>query len=452
MIDVSIDTKVFNDSFRPLYADESDVLVCMGGAGSGKSDFMVTKLVFRSIEEQGLRVPLVRKTARSLRDSVFQMFKDVISRYNLSNFFEFNETFLRIYNKYTDSLFYGVGLDNVEKIKSLAAPNNMFIEEASELSYDDWVQLTLRIRGKRPIGCKYKQIMVAFNPVNKDNWTRKEFFPESIDDKTKALLRKRVKLREKEPNKYFDFSIKDVAARFIRKVKVGGETIQRSYTIHRSNYYDNRFLEPSDRAAIEGLISQSENAYRVYRNAEWGTVGNLVFETPFPILRSFPEHFDDVFYGMDFGYHHPTALVEIGVKDGWYYVKELLYLKKKNKSEIIEEMKSRDLIKPDSIIYCDNAEPDTIDMLNNAGYNAVGSIKGNNSVREGNEFLKTLKIFSHIENVNLNREMWSYRLKVDREGKPIDGVPVPEDDDCISALRYAITTQAKIQQVKTAFI
>lgn len=451
MIKIEFDTNVINDTYLPLLYNNSDVLVLMGGAGSGKSWFALTKLIFRSLTEKGIRCPLVRKVSRTIKDSSYQMMKDIIATYGLEEFFEYNETYMRIYNKATNCLFYALGMDDSEKVKSLAQPNNMFIEEASELTYDDWIQLGLRIRGK-PLNKEYhyKQIIVAFNPVDTDNWTHKEFFPPHIDSLTTEQLAKRNVKRLKNLDVYHNFKLSDVAAIINKEIKVQNKIFTLQYCVCRSNYYDNRFLEDSDKASIEALIKKSENAYRVYCKAEWGSVGSLVFENPFPVIRLFPNTFDDVFYGMDFGYHHPTVLMEIGMKDGWYYVTEKMYVTHKTKYEIVEMMKEQKLVKPDSIIYADNAEPDTIALLRENGFEVVESIKG--AIKDGLDFLKSVKIFSLYENTNFNREVRSYKWKTDREGKPIEGSPVPENDDCISAVRYAITTHAKTTKIQLVFI
>ena len=63
-------------------------------------------------------------------------------------------------------------MDKPEKIKSISGIDDIVIEEATELTREDFAQLNLRLRSRKP----NPQIHLMFNPVSKDNWVYKYFF------------------------------------------------------------------------------------------------------------------------------------------------------------------------------------------------------------------------------------------------------------------------------------
>ena len=59
-----------------------------------------------------------------------------------------------------------VGLDNEEKLLSIAGITDVFIEEVYEVTKEIVDQLNLRMRGK----VKNQQIYMAFNPISSKHW------------------------------------------------------------------------------------------------------------------------------------------------------------------------------------------------------------------------------------------------------------------------------------------
>lgn len=88
-------------------------------------------------------------------------------------------------------------------------------------------------------------------------------------------------------------------------------------------------------------------------------------------------------------------------------------------------------------MYCDSAEPDRIQMWQNAGYNATAVVKEPGSVQAQIDYLKQRKIHIHPECVNTIKEIqqWSWR-KDKKTGLYLDE-PVNFMDDAMAALRYA---------------
>jgi phage terminase large subunit len=88
-------------------------------------------------------------------------------------------------------------------------------------------------------------------------------------------------------------------------------------------------------------------------------------------------------------------------------------------------------------LFCDNAEPKTIEELIRAGYNAKPADK---DVTEGIRKVKSLPLYVTRRSVNLIKELKSYKWKVTKDGKVLDE-PVKFNDHACDALRYGVFTK-----------
>ena len=216
--------------FYPLYWDQARYLVLMGGGGSGKSVFITQKIVTRMLNEKGHRILVLRKVAKTLRESVFTEIKKTIYRWGLQQLFKIpkgtsSELHITCVNG-NEILF--AGLDDVEKLKSISGVTSIWMEEASETSPEDFRQLDIRMRG---VSKNYKQLMISFNPVDINHWLKKEFFDVNKSNCT---------------------------------------------TIH-STYKDNPFLPEDDRQVLEAFKDTDPYFYQVYCLGEWGVLGKTIF-------------------------------------------------------------------------------------------------------------------------------------------------------------------------------
>jgi len=161
-----------NGKFSKALDCKKRFLVLYGGAGSGKSIFSRQKELLRAINEPGHRLLIIRKVARTLKESVYADFKEVAKASNLDQFFKFTTSPLEV-NCINGSKIIFSGIDDPEKIKSISRITSISIEEASELEEEDFDQLNTRLRGKTDY---YKQIMLSFNPIDESHWLKAKFF------------------------------------------------------------------------------------------------------------------------------------------------------------------------------------------------------------------------------------------------------------------------------------
>lgn len=379
-----IDLNSVNKVYLGLLNEKSRYLHIYGGAGSGKSFFTAQKLLIRSLQERNHRFLLVRKVARTIRNSQFSLLKSLISVSGLKKYFIVKDGELSLFNKITNSEFITAGVDDAEKLKSIFGITSMWIEEATELEQKDFLQLDLRLRGKSK---NYKQIILTYNPVNAHHW------------------------------------LNSLQMKNSHKVK--------------TTYRDNVYIDDEYKEVLLNLKEQDEEFYNIYALGEWGTLKNIIYGQ-FEIINEYPAVTDEIIYGLDFGFNNQTALVKIYIKDKIYYTEELIYKRRLTNDDLISEMKKCN-IRRSNYIYCDSAEPNRIEELRRNAFNVYPADK---SVKDGIDFVKRCKIFSRAENVNLNKEVLSYSYKQDKEGNLLDE-PVKFNDHLMDALRYAIYSHSK---------
>ncbi len=147
--------------------------------GSGKSYTTAQKLLLRILTEENHRILVVRKVAKTLRVSVFQLFRDLIGQLGLYDEFNINKSDMTITYKKNNSQLLFFGLDDIEKLKSIQGITSIWIEEASECDRGDILELNRRLRGHTPY---YKQIIITFNPISHLHWLKEHFFDTQADN------------------------------------------------------------------------------------------------------------------------------------------------------------------------------------------------------------------------------------------------------------------------------
>lgn len=268
-----------------------------------------------------------------------------------------------------------------------------------------------------------------------------EFF--SIDDPQKVRGRKRDILYCNEVNElslddyiqlnlrtnekvFLDFNPSD-ATHFVYDVikKENSAFIQ-------STYKDNPFLPKRIVEEIEDLINQDENYYKVFCLGEKGISNTSVYNR-----YSFSPYKEnkDIYYGLDFGSTHPTVLIEISPFENTIYAKQLIYKTKLTSSDLIKEFNDLKINKQKEII-ADNARPEMIEEIKRAGYNIKAADKGQGSVLDGINAVKSYNILIDNESIDLMKEMSNYKFKT--KGEQILPEPVKVYDDAMDALRYVI--------------
>ncbi len=400
-INVNIDPDVFNAVYLPYleytgYRNE----VLYGGAGSGKSVFIAQKKVHNHLVYAKRKTLVIRKVGRTLRHSCYAEIQSVIRDWGLQHMFKINKSDMEIYNLVNQNSFLFQGLDDVGKKKSITGVTDIWIEEANEISLEEYRQLNLRLRGaNRPM----KQITLSFNPVSAFSWLKEEFFD-----------------RPKE-----------------------------NTLILKTTYKDNKFLDVEDVQEIESLKDKDPVYWRIYGLGEWGVLGNLVY-TNFEI-RDFdpaPQNFKTIYNGLDWGYNDPAAGIKIGFKDGEIFVLNELYIKGRDNSELMADC--RELFDPkNDLITADSSEPARIKEFRKNGWTVLPAKKGKDSLRFGIDFVRRHKIIIHPSCQNFINEIQGYAYRQDRDGNILEE-PVDFRNHLMDAMRYALEKLAYERRLRWA--
>lgn len=365
-----------------------------GGASSSKSHTIAQHLVFEKFcKLHNIGILVLRKTRPAVKDSCWPLIREYLDRGGIK--YKDNKTELKIYAG--GNFFSFDGLDNIAKKKSIEGINYIWIEELAGLSSDTRItereyKLLDTINRHKPAEGAINQIFTSFNPED------------PMGNKWVYLITKR------------------------------GDTEDRQ--LLHINYDENPLLDDARRRRIEKLADEDEEYNKIYRKGEWATPTQIIY-TNWDVVPDMPGEYEQRLWGLDFGYVNPTALVEIRIIGNEVYEKEWLYQTNLTNPEIIQKLK--DIIDKDRFeeIIADSEDPKTIIEISNAGFNIHPCYKGKNSVREGINTVKSLKIHITADSVNLREEKEGYKWKQDKDKNPLPE-PVKFRDHLMDAERYAI--------------
>ena len=407
-IKLNLNKSIFVPKFFPYLLDYSTrwEFWC-GSAGSGKSYFLTQRAIIRCCNEP-IRFVVCRRYGSTLRNSVFALFKEVLTKWKLTPHVKIRESDMSFHFPNGSSIIL-LGLDEETKLLSLANVSAVWVEEAYEVPQNMIEQLNLRMRGQ----ADNQQIWLSWNPISKNSYL--------------------YKFTVEEP---------PISSIFIH-----------------STFRDNVFLNQEYIASLEELYVRNPAKARVFCDGEWGVdAEGLVIQNwreeefdAMALATSGLEHRA----GADVGWIDPTAVVDTlyDKENKTIYVFNEFYKSGCQLEEISNAIKDMNLARVK--LYVDSAEPRTIQYLRNQGINATGSLKGKDSVKAGIMFLQDHKIIVHPSCQNLinNLSNFSY-VKSKQTGEWTEDT-THEWSHAIDALRYAysdIYTNKKLKTMDKALL
>lgn len=375
--------------FERNYAATKAIVLNVGGARSTKS-YSINQLFLQKFINEDNKVFLItRKTLPSLRMTAYKVFVDLLEDYGYYHQCEHNKSNLTI--KYKNNIVYFLSIDSSEKIKSTEF-NYVFMEEANEFSLLDFRILSMRMSGPTTED-QPNRMYLSLNPSDEFCWINQKLIH------------------------------------------------QADVEIIHSTYKDNPFLSPEYIKIIEDLKDVDPTLYKIYGLGQWAQIENIIYSN-YVIDAVFPDTFNEEIYGLDFGFNHPTVLMWVGMKDNEVYLREKVYESKLTNQDLINKMKALGINKKHAG-YADSSEPDRIEEIYRAGFNIHPAKKGPASVVNGIDVVKRYKIHLHEDDVNILKEIRSYKWKEDKNGNVLDE-PVKYNDDGLDGVRYAIFTHFNV--------
>lgn len=401
-INLQLTKKLFNAAYYPFLLDYSSRYeVYYGGAGSGKSHFVFQKIIVKALNDKR-KVLVIRKVARTLKDSVFQMTLDTLTKFRLLDLCQINRTTYTIdFPNGSQFLFKGID-DGGEKIKSITNITDIVIEEATELVYDEFTQLDLRLRAN----AADLQIFLMFNPVSKVNWCYKHWFQNGTPPDTKII---------------------------------------------KTTYKDNRFLPPEYIKAIEGLRLQNPTYYNIYALGEFCSLDKLVYNNWTTGLP--PEDKDKLklLIGLDFGYiNDPSALVisYLDEENKKIYITDEAYKKGLLNDQLAQLIIDKGLAK--EVIIADSAEQKSIEEIKRQGVPRIKpAVKGQGSILQGIQKLQQYALVVNPVCANTITELQNYAWTKDKQTNEYINTPIDAYNHCLDALRYSLQCVDNQQKLKT---
>lgn len=393
MIEYEISSKKFNKTYIPYIQNETPIQIFFGGSASGKSYFLAQRTIIDVVNNKRNYL-ICRKTARTIKRSVMNELLKAIDNLKMNKLFELNKTDNSL-TCINGAQILTAGLDDTEKIKSITPSQgvitDIWIEEATEVDYEDVQQLKKRLRGESKLT---KRLIMSFNPIYQTHWLYKEYFGN------------------------FD----------------GTYYSNDDMMILKTTYKDNHFLTEQDITNMEN--EKDDYYYNVYTLGNWGILGKTIFKN-YTIESFDSSSFDNHYNGLDFGFaSDPAAIIRVH------------YDKKKKIIYIIDELEELELTNDilaqkikemigNEYITCDSAEPKSIRDLQLMGIRAKAAKKGKDSINFGIDWLKRHQIIIHPNCINFRREIELYQYQTDKNGIYINK-PVDNDNHLLDALRYAM--------------
>ena len=358
---------------KKAYEEGYPVICNEGGSRSSKSYSVVQLLIHIAISNPNTRISMVSHSLPHIKRGVYRDFKGIMEQWNIWDEKDFRYTDF-IYTFKNGSYIELFGLEDPDKAKG-PARDILFVNEANLISKALFDQLLIRTTG---------QVFLDWNPADFISWV--------------------YEVADNPQNK----------------------RIHSTYLNNISNLSDSQIRN------IEQYKDLPDDfMWKVYGLGERGSAKEIIY-TQWKQYDEAPD--GDVFYGLDFGYVHPAALVKVTHHEGQNYFEEIVYQSGLTLSDLSRLIKEK--LPERATIYADAAEPKSIEELYRQGFNIKPAQK---DVWAGIVKMKSYPINLHYNSKNLRREFMSYKWKKDKNDNVIEE-PVKANDDLMDACRYAVFT------------
>jgi phage terminase large subunit len=394
----------FGEKYEELFTTKARYIDLWGGRGRGGS-FTGTQYYLHLITQpEYFRGYFMREIAGDVRESLWRDFKDRIEENELDHHFTLNESTMTAVYLPTGNTVLSRGFkkssgNRTAKLKSLAGATHVMIEEAEEIAEFDFRQLddTLRTKTSENI-----QIIRIFNPPSKNHW----------------LWSRYNLIQEREG--YYKAIPKDDP----QLLSIFSTYLDNLSNIHSSSLETWRAYEKQDPdyywTIIMGLISEGVRG-RIYKH--------------FQPIKEMPNLYPK-FYGLDWGFNDPVALVECEAHNKKLYVKELVYNQGLTNTDLSKMLHDLGISKT-APIYADSAEPKDILDMRRMGWNVIAAQKGADSVMNGIKFVKEYDVYVTENSLNLWKESENYRWRLDQYKMPTNE-PEDKHNHLMDSIRYAM--------------
>ena len=403
---LNINRKGFLPVYRPYIEDYSSRYnVYYGGRGSGKTIFVMDKLLIKGLKEKRM-ILLMRKTTANCKFSVWKELKEAVDRMGLTKHFDFYESDYSAKCKLNGTMFKCLGLDIAEKIKGFSEISDVLLEEATEFTPEDvdLIDGTVRsIKYKLPL-----QIYFLFNPVSKANYVYKRFG--------------------------FDTGV-----------------VPPNTFVLKTTYLDNPHLSQDYIERMEHMKITNPARWKIEALGDFVSLDKLVFQNWKVSEFDHRTIKGDLLVGLDFGFINDISALTASVLDEdekkIYVFKEWGDTGKTNE-ELSKIISTLGFSK--SIIVADSAEQKSIEEIRRKGITRIKpAVKGPDSIIHGIQKLQNYEIVVHPSCEGLITEFENYSWQKDKKSGEYINKPIDQFNHYIDSLRYSLQCADKAQKLKT---
>ena len=394
-INLNISKQIFCPIYLPyLYDYSKRYNVYYGGRASGKTKFIMQKLLIKGLRERRT-ILLMRKQTTQLRDSVWKEMLQTISDFHLLDYFSINKTEFRITCNINGTEFKCLGLDEPEKIKGFADISDVFMDEVTGFNKED-VELidgTLRSpKFKLPL-----QMYFAFNPISKANFVYT----------------------------YFGFDTGIVPSNTF---------------ILKSTYLDNPFLGANVAEPYEALKQRDYQRCQIEALGDFVSLDRLVFQNVKVEEFNHADIKGQLLCGLDYGFVNDISAFVASLLDEEnkkLYVFKIWGDTNKTNQELANIIKAMGFGK--SVIIADCAEQKSIEEMRREGIIKIKpSVKGADSIIHGIQKLQQYEIIVHPDCEGIITEFQNYAWQKDKQSGEYINKPIDAFNHYIDALRYSL--------------
>lgn len=358
--------------FQLLLQSKTRINVFQGSSRASKTYNILIYFVYKLLQEENKVFTIVRKTLPALKGSVLRDLREVLQLFDVYDADKWHS--VDGYYELGSNTIEWLSVDDETKVRGRKR-DYLFINEGTEVGYDEFIQLLLRTSA---------DVVIDLNPSLWKCW---------IYD-----------LENREDTSY-----------------------------HIITYKDNPFLPQAQRDEIEKLKERDPNLWRIFGMGLKGVPTKMVF-THYEFYYELPTDVKLLGYGIDWGYSDPSSLVAVYKSQETIYVKELLYLKNVTIPDFIYKIKDLGLNLNDDFI-ADSANPQAIEELKRNGINCKAVKK--NSILHGIDLIKRHKFYVDAGSKNLLNELQGYSWKTDKNGNNLDE-PIDDSNHLIDGIRYVL--------------
>lgn len=380
-------------------------ITAVKGRGSGKTRFVMTKLLLKGLKEKRM-ILLMRKTTANCKWSVWKELKEAVARFKLEKFFIFRETDYSAICTINGTMFKCTGLDDPEKIKGFSEISDVLLEEATEFTPEDLDLIDGTVRSilyTLPL-----QLYFCFNPVSKANFVYKRFG--------------------------FDTGI-----------------VPPNTFVLKTTYLDNPYLSPDYIERMEHMKLTNPTRWKIEALGDFVSLDKLVFQNYKVEEFNHADIKGQLLVGLDFGFINDISALTASILDEdnkKIYVFNEWGDTNKTNDEIAKIIVSLGFGK--SIIVADCAEKKSIEEIKRLGVNRiVACSKGPDSIVHGIQKLQQYEIIVHPRCEGLITEFENYSWQKDKQTGEYINKPIDSFNHYIDSLRYSIQTIDNNKQVKT---